>query len=168
MHWTHPLMNSKIKTIASDFDDSLCCWEQVHIGWGPSWNNEFVYTWNTKLINELLEFQANGYIINIVTFRGPSSGGYNKEEYGIDKYVEELKDKFGLIINEVFYTDRTSKLPFLKQMNAERFYDDYDSVVCEIALMSDIHPTFIKHGEIKNCTLQLLIDNGEVDVMEVE
>jgi hypothetical protein len=157
------------KIMASDLDDTLVLWNYVDTGWGGVTVNGFTY--NEKLINELLLFQVGGYSIHIVTFRGPTFKHVGEGEETVEKLLQDITDKYGLRFASVVYTNSTCKVPFLKGLRATRFYDDNDSVICNLVNFAPgITPVFIKQkgAKVGNCWLEELIENKMVELFEYE
>lgn len=155
------------KIIASDFDDSLVIWDYQQTGWGGLRLCGFRY--NENLINELLEYQRQGYIIHVITFRGLNISHISGED-GVEEILQRAEEKYGLKITSVIYTDSKCKVPFMKELGISCFYDDNEDVICSMVQKApEIRPVFIKHNCImsENPRLEEYINLGKVEVMEI-
>lgn len=162
-------VNILLPSVCVDFDHTLLLYDCVESAWGGLLNTGYEY-FNGKLIKELLQYKDLGHSVHIVTFRGPNTSVFGSEEYKIDKYLKQIENKWGLVFDSVVYTDHQPKTPFLLKLNASRFYDDHDGVICDVIIngKNKIRPIFMKYGEIRNPILQEFIDRGLVDIMEIE
>lgn len=153
-----------LPSVCVDWDGTLLIYDQIGLQ-----RTGYEY-FNNELLNELLRYKNLGHPIHIVTFRGPNTSIFGSEEYKIDKYLKQIEKKWGLVFDSVVYTDHQPKTPFLLKLNACKFYDDNDGVICDAIIngKNKIRPVFMKYGEIRNSTLQEFIEAGLVDIMEVE
>lgn len=92
------------------------------------------------IIKELIKDYYNGCKIYLITARPniPPSIEFTKMQLrnvGIDKYVD--------IENCVYYTTAGSKVPALRDLNIQKFYDDYCVNIMDILNNSHhLHPEF--------------------------
>ncbi len=133
------------------------------------YGDEYSYTYNTLLIEKLLEYQKENKSLFIVTFRGPScfhrASSYS--ELTVEDHVKELKEIYGLEINKIIYTDGQCKLSFLKQLNASIHFDDDQQVIYKIVTDGGgIKPVFIRHKEVE-INVELIPWLEQIEIMEI-
>ena len=92
------------------------------------------------VLKELIKDFYNGNKIYLITARPniPPSIEFTKMQLrnaGINKYID--------IENNVFYTTAGSKVPMLRDLNIQRFYDDYCINIVDICNnIRKLHPNF--------------------------
>lgn len=92
------------------------------------------------VFKELVKDFYNGNNIYLITARPniPPSIEFTKMQLrnsGIDKYVD--------VENNVFYTTSGSKVPMLRDLNIQKFYDDFCVNIVDVANnIRKLHPNF--------------------------
>lgn len=109
-----------------DFDGTLCCLDL---------DNNSLLIQNKEMCNLLKKLKKQGKKVIITSFRDPvkECAIYQKTALNPRILIKDFLEKFNLVVDGIYLTNHTSKLPFLINNNVDVHYDDDVSVISELA-----------------------------------